>query len=70
MPLSNHLICQGHLMVRATCRAADQTPSRISGEHSVTQNKVLEKIHIVILKWVHIIRPKVHRHRTMFRVDS
>lgn len=42
MPLLNHLICQGHIMVRATCRTADQTPSRISGERSVTQNKLLE----------------------------
>lgn len=49
MPLLNHLICQGRLMVRATCRTADQTPSRISGERSVTQNKLLEKICIIIL---------------------
>lgn len=43
MPLLNHLICQGHIMVPATCRTADQTPSRISGERSVTQNKLLER---------------------------
>lgn len=49
MPLLNHLICQGRIMVRATCRTADQTPSRVSGERSVTQNKRLEKTHIIIM---------------------
>lgn len=42
MPLLSHLICQGLIMVRAACRTADQTPSRISGEHSATQNKLLD----------------------------
>lgn len=30
MPLSKHLICQGRIMVQATCRTADHTPSMVS----------------------------------------